>query len=42
MASATHEKTQRHRNGKRVKTSKVLAGEAHGNSKTSTAKHLTS
>jgi hypothetical protein len=27
---------------KRLKTSKPFAGEAHGNGKTSTAKHLTS
>jgi hypothetical protein len=42
MTSATHEKTLRHRNGKKLKTSKVLASEAHGNGKTSTAKHLIS
>jgi hypothetical protein len=40
--SATHEKTLRHRNGKKLKTSQVLAGEAHGKGKKSTAKHLTS
>jgi hypothetical protein len=40
--SATHEKTLRHRNGKKLKTSKVLAGEAHGNDKTNAAKHLPS
>jgi hypothetical protein len=42
VTSATHEKTLRHRNGKKLKTSKPLAGEAHGNGTTSTAKHLTS
>jgi hypothetical protein len=42
MTSATHEKILLHRNGKKLKTNKVLAGEAHGNGTTSTAKHLTS
>jgi len=38
---ASHEKTLRHRNGKKIANKQTLAGEAHGNDKTSTAKHLT-
>ena len=37
---ASHEKTLRHRNGKKIANKQTLAGEAHGNSKTSTAKYL--
>jgi len=39
---ASHEKTLHHRNGKKIENKQTLAGEAHGNSKTSTAKHLKS
>jgi len=39
---ASHEKTLRHRNGKKITNKQTLAGEAHGNSKTSAAKRLIS